>query len=730
MTWHIFDAKTLEPVKPRTADGRSQADIAHELAELLDSYDVVILEASPGSGKTLIVLSACFEHCPDGKIVYNTGPYRARQVQVARDFTERFLVGDGEKFWTFGIVWGRDNFRCPRTGLCCSEAPCRDRSRRHEYPCYAPPVRGRSRVGERNIIAEWVGIDGSTWCLPETDCPYYRQFTAYQDSDVVVMNSFMWLCETLLGRKVRADVEVIDEFDAVLQEVTPRIVICESHLKMLRSLIDALPDRARRELEQELRRLRRALLHSYRTEDVVELVYAYQRVVLDLATLFPDEFADDEELRQCLETARKLRAVQLSVDSYIPVRRGTCLVLTCVDSEKHVRNILSMCGRKKILISATPPPEPVLEHVYGLRDYAYIRAGRGLRGLVYLGGTFEIYVYGRLLRAGRRDHVESYRRALRDTIRLARMDGYEPRLIVATSRLHLDYLYIDLSIPIDWNGRKLQEFIDGKLTEVATTRAYRAIDLPGDKCRSIIITKCPWPDLEDPWWVAASKKLEKVGYSRDLIEHLYRELTKHNLLQIIGRALRSEDDWVWLYSPDKFVLELLIELEREGKVRIVRDVVPETRRIIQEVLNKIEKGDIASIEIPDQQLRAKVRHILETYFYCTVHEVENYLIAVHKSRQSDLEQELRKLIQDLESQVDESPNHQHRHNNLDNSNLVNNSSNENNSNRGTARLIGPDDLVIVFFRSDCGVYRRGDVAAVPRDLLENCPDVDVLDLGS
>ncbi|MDP1728784.1 MAG: DEAD/DEAH box helicase family protein, partial [archaeon] len=47
-------------------------------------------------------------------------------------------------------------------------------------------------------------------------CPYYQQFSAYSDSDVIIFNGDQYLLETALGRKPKTDVEIIDECDEFL----------------------------------------------------------------------------------------------------------------------------------------------------------------------------------------------------------------------------------------------------------------------------------------------------------------------------------------------------------------------------------------------------------------------------------------------------------------------------------------------------------------------------------
>jgi len=96
------------------------------------------------------------------------------------------------------------------------------------------------------------------------------------------------------------------------------------------------------------------------------------------------------------------------------------------------------------------------------------------------------------------------------------------------------------------------------------------------------------------------------------------------------------------------VLKLLQELEHEGHIE-TRLEIPETRRIVQEILNRIEKEGITSIEVPSRELRSRVRSILEKYFGYIVEEVDNILTIVHKTRQHELEQLVKNALQQEET---------------------------------------------------------------------------------
>ncbi len=63
----------------------------------------------------------------------------------------------------------------------------------------------------------YMSIDGERIIYQRKEgCPYYSQFHAYKDADVIIFNSRHYLLETYLGRKPLTDVEIIDECDEFL----------------------------------------------------------------------------------------------------------------------------------------------------------------------------------------------------------------------------------------------------------------------------------------------------------------------------------------------------------------------------------------------------------------------------------------------------------------------------------------------------------------------------------
>lgn len=75
----------------------------------------------------------------------------------------------------------------------------------------------------------------------------------------------------------------------------------------------------------------------------------------------------------------------------------------------------------------------------------------------------------------------------------------------------------------------------------------RGIDLPGDDCRVIVVLKIPFPSLGDKQ--ISARMHSKGGQS------WYAVKTIRSLIQMTGRGMRSQDDFVESYILDKMFLE-------------------------------------------------------------------------------------------------------------------------------------------------------------------------------
>ena len=101
----------------------------------------------------------------------------------------------------------------------------------------------------------------------------------------------------------------------------------------------------------------------------------------------------------------------------------------------------------------------------------------------------------------------------------------------------------------DKDGRITEDFKDGKINVLFTTKCSRGVDFPGKQCNSIVFTKYPNPNVQDTFWKILYKTKPQHYWS------FYKDKAKRELWQKIYRGLRFKEDEVEVWSPDERVLD-------------------------------------------------------------------------------------------------------------------------------------------------------------------------------
>jgi Rad3-related DNA helicase len=88
------------------------------------------------------------------------------------------------------------------------------------------------------------------------------------------------------------------------------------------------------------------------------------------------------------------------------------------------------------------------------------------------------------------------------------------------------------------------------------------IDLPGDLCRFIIITKMPYPSIKD----------RLVDAKMKIFPYWYNSTTSTQIIQGIGRGNRFEDDYCSTYILDACFLKLYTDTQNQYPTYIQRRI--------------------------------------------------------------------------------------------------------------------------------------------------------------
>ena len=99
-------------------------------------------------------------------------------------------------------------------------------------------------------------------------------------------------------------------------------------------------------------------------------------------------------------------------------------------------------------------------------------------------------------------------------------------------------------------ARHRERVADGLVSIIFGMQSFgEGLDLPGQLCESVFITKLPFAPPDDPVGEARAEWLRAVG--RDPFSELVVPATAIRLAQWVGRAIRTEDDQAHIYCYDK-----------------------------------------------------------------------------------------------------------------------------------------------------------------------------------
>lgn len=554
--WGLYEGgKPQPPLK--YSNGKTQEDVVCEIVEAFESYDIVALQGGVGTGKSVIGIHT-IAHIGGGRGIIVV-PTKVLEDQYVSDYTGgKFrVVLNGEEL-KFASIMGRSNFVCPFAGGSASGStlPCTrsliektqrgfKRLRRVDVASICPywsPIVSDDHVEtyykklkniRKHIIYE--SVAGRRHILVRDPCPYYAQYVAYAKRNIILMNSAIWEIETFSGRKPKTKIEVIDEADAWLDSLNFERRVS---IKTIQKLIDHYSD------DQYIAKLLDDLLVS-----LTELISRYADYVGEVTDEWLTFIAKYSETFDEIGRESSLGILPIIDKVWMSVDKNGARFF--VPNLKAVfSKIRKRSGDKLLLMSATFPSRDILTDVFGIDNICFIEGETKFPGTIYLRKTGkEDYINHKRWRS--EGFRKNYFSCLSDILTRAK----RPLLVQVHSRKYLpsDKLEENLN-----DRRVFREDFD----EAWSTVAKRGLDLKGDRCRAICILKHPFGDLSDGMLQAIRLKL-----GDDVFFKYYRDRADRELIQQVGRAVRSDDDWVEVWSPDLTVHDTLL---RKWKGRIVK----------------------------------------------------------------------------------------------------------------------------------------------------------------
>ena len=414
------------------------------------------------------------------------------------------------------------------------------------------------------------GVNGKKYIYYQRKegCGYYGQFKDYIESDVLVFNSMKYKLESILGRKPKTAVDIIDECDEFLDSFSNTETI---DLKNLQNSLtyawgeSEIFDR----IHKELTELILALKNSERINDasfggnIIPLketgLFDFLKILLKNPEFF-DELDEESYLFEVLEIAQVFSGFY--EDTYLTVEKKEDVMKLNLVTTNLAKMFELLVGKNEVVVmmSGTLHSKDVLKKIFGLENFEVIEAeveNQGRIEVVRTGLEFDCKYSN--FSSGKKTRNE-YLKALDKCVELAQ----KPTLVHVQAFKDLpseeEIIEFDLEnlisreklreIQIEKGGKLIRNFKEKKIDVLFSTRASRGIDFPGDECKSIIFTKYPNPNVQNAFW-----KILNKTHPQDYWD-FYRDKARRELWQKVYRGVRFSDDHVFVLSPDVRVLDV------------------------------------------------------------------------------------------------------------------------------------------------------------------------------
>ena len=605
------DSEALSPLT--FSNNKTQADIVKEILDEIEKGNkLIFIKGVCGTGKSAIALNLA-RHFKKTSIVV---PIKSLQEQYEVDYTKRkFILGkDGEPL-NIAIIKGRNNFRCPFNGERAddNDLPCTIEIREKntdqllKYIAQNPAVEKEdfskaSDIKRMNIAPacpywapimpteinpkglpevkkiKYESICGKEFALfhRKKGCPWTDQYTAYKNADVLIFNSMKYQIETMLGRKPKTDLDIIDECDEFLDSFSSERKLNLNRLAS--SLNNLMPkDQEKRTAVKNLIHQINDILYNPPITDIERLDKSPIISILENPNL-----AEDEELNYyntLVEIARSFE--NLLDETYISIQQQENYqsqkglfnssskskedpIIVTIVSINLAQKLQELIDQNNILVlmSGTLHSEKVLKEIFGLKEFKIIEAEAKNPGTINkkktgaeLNCSYANFKNGTITR-------ERFLKTL--DMQLAR--ATPPTLVHVSAFNDLpseeenQKLILDNIITKERlrelqkrDNTNIDDFTSGVHNILFTTKCARGVDFAGDTCNSIIVTKFPYPNIQGLFWKILKQE------QPDKFMQFYMDKARRELIQKVSRGVRFKGDKVDLWSPDIRVLNAKLD---------------------------------------------------------------------------------------------------------------------------------------------------------------------------
>lgn len=600
------DGEELKPLK--FSNNKTQADVVKEILEEINKGNkLIFVKGVCGTGKSAIALNLA-RHFSKTSIVV---PIKSLQQQYENDYTKnKFILKKNKKPLDIAVIKGRNNFRCPFNGEKAddSELPCtieireKNTAQLLEYinknpetksedfskasdirrmniapacPYWAPLMSSKANPKGLNNFKKikYHANCGKDFALfqRKKGCAYYDQYEAYKKADVLIFNSMKYQIETLIGRKPKTDLDIIDECDEFLDSFANERKINLNRLHAALTNL-TLEEKEKKSVIKKL--IRQINKITFGEEIEIQEIKKSPTIEIIKTAIEHPNLAEDEELNYyntLVEIAQSFK--HLLDETYISVNKikkdteqgslfsrksedTTIINIVSINLAQKLKELIEQ-NNVLVMMSGTLHSEQVLKDIFGLKEFKIIEAETQNPGKIQKQktGLEKNCSYANF------KNNEITRNQYLKILDMCMAKSKSPVLIhvsafkdLPTEKenkiLKLDNLITQKKLKElqSYGNTAVEEFTAGETDILFTTKCSRGIDFPGEKCNSIIVTKFPYPNIQGLFW-----KILKKERPNKFME-FYLDKARRDLYQKISRGIRFKGDKVNLYSPDVRVL--------------------------------------------------------------------------------------------------------------------------------------------------------------------------------
>ncbi len=526
------------------SNNKSQEDVTNEIIETFKTHDVVTVKGGVGSGKSVIALHLV-SHYGSGIIVV---PTKILERQYVDDYCgNRYHFDMGGQHFPIHFMFGKGNFNCRFSGnsqctdpdMPCNQKLSHDESRvsaasRCEYWSPIYPEGLADRIEEHlpdHTQNKYQSVQGEKiFFKSPTPCDYYDQFSCYGMPGAIVMNLAKWEAETWIGRKPLTPVEVIDEGDMFLDGLSYRKTITPRTFTSLKAegLVGT----------ETINTLQNDFVNCLRENR------GYEGLLNESITTFLTNFVSemDEEGGMITNIVTTINLIlQYNNMAYAQIEGDSMTIF--LSRRDIVFSELKKRSGKILLMSATMQTPSIFTSVFKFDSIPLVEAEPhfpGTMNIMYTQESINIQYQNWANEAVQK----RYFKVLDDIIKVAE----KPTLVQVHAMKY---------VPPDYKELLNKGFINNVSWSTVTDRG---IDLADDKCRSIVITKFPLPNISDIVFRVLRQTL-----GDQIFWQYMRDMANRDLIQQCGRAIRHKNDWCQVWSPDEQVMPAIHALWKGTK---------------------------------------------------------------------------------------------------------------------------------------------------------------------